>query len=167
MPITKANKQQALSTIYHDPNIPAIGTVDYIMAQPAKHGYRTVEKRRNAFKASMTTTDVLTKTIWLANNWAKRSPGQQAVTIAHEMVHVRQSESMGLKKFAARYATPRWRWIIECQAYAETIRVQKMLGGNTIEAPRRIATSLRDKYGPWMLLKPFIHRATVEVLSGL
>lgn len=116
----------------------------------------------------MTTTDVVTKHVWLAYDWNAREDSRKVTTLYHELVHINQAKAWGNAKFVRRYTSQRWRWAIEMQAYAVSILVARSLGGNVDGMPEAIADTLVKKYGPWITLpKADIRRCTVEVLGGL
>ena len=170
MRITTANKNSTKSTEHRDAALLDMDLAHMqarVYALIQEHGYTTRIKSHKAIAATMTTTDVATKTIWLARDWNSWHVTRQVIILAHELVHVRQAESMGRVKFAAAYLRPRNRWIMEMQAYAESIAVARQLGLDVSGEPKRIAKTMADKYGPWLpFLKSEIKAATVEVLSG-
>lgn len=166
MKITAAFKRQATVTEFH-PNF-SMPTLLAATKMIQAEGYKLREKRRNSFAASMTTTDVLTKTVWLKHGWNKREDSRNTATLYHELVHILQAKAWGNVKFARRYASPRWRWAIEMQAYAVSILVQRSMGANVSEMPANIAKILAAKYGPWLAVpKSEVRNATMEVLSAL
>lgn len=169
MKLTKANKQLARSTAHRDAELLTMNfgyAAHRIEEQIKSNGYSIRIKRHNAPKAAMTTTDAITRTIWCARDWENRSPIRQVVTLAHELVHVRQANSLGVRKFATRYLmSERWRWILEMQAYAESIAVARQLGFDVSDRPEEIANIMARSYGPWLLIpKAELKAATVEVL---
>jgi hypothetical protein len=58
----------------------------------------------------------------LVSNWAELDPYARAVTLAHELTHVRQRKTMGHLRFVARYALAPWRWAIEIPALRSELR---------------------------------------------
>jgi len=54
--------------------------------------------------------------------------GVQASILWHELVHVRQYESLGVPGFFKLYVVPEGRWALEVQAYRESYIAQMQLG---------------------------------------
>jgi hypothetical protein len=170
MKFTSKNKTEALSTKYHNPIIgekmSASGLL--IMSRNAiiGHDYQLMIKKKSSPKSSLTTTVPAARIIWLSHDWDSRPEASQALTLAHELVHVRQQLAMGPAKFLRRYATPRGRWVLEMQAYAETIRANRSLGFDVSDIPENVAKSMWKNYKPWLLFgKDEIIKSTIEVLS--
>lgn len=145
--ISSKFRKIAASTEHH-PNW-MMPTMASALRQIEKYGYTLRKKRPGSFSETMTTTDVVTKTIWLRVGWDTRPPERNVATLYHELVHVGQGEDWGPMLFGLRYGSPRWRWAIEMQAYAVSIEVARSLGGDISGMPEAIAKSLVSKYKPW------------------
>lgn len=180
MRITKQNKIEAASTSFRGhildretPERMSARLWDLIRAE----GYSVRTKGPRALKASMTTTDPVTRTVWLTHKWSERHITRMATTLAHEYVHILQhrayviekrDEKKGLAAYARKYASARGRWVIEMQAYAVTILAARSLGLDTSAMPRNIAETMWKNYKPWFLFpKSEIIGATVESLGGV
>jgi len=176
MIIRNQDKLEALSTKYHaDANgiIPSFdsGTssklwVDRAVNAIGNSGYSFAHKKKDGFKATMTTTVPLVKQVRLAYGWGRFSDQHKAVVLWHEHVHVRQQREMKALPFIGAYATPRGRWVLEMQAYRMSLRMRLILGMGVQGEPERIAGSMIDNYGPWMgLERSSILSSTIDVLS--
>lgn len=142
-----------------------IPTMDLAVAMIEEHGYKMRRKRPEAFASTMTTTDVATKTVWLATTWSKKTEDRKGQTLYHECVHIIQAKDWGNLLFAARYAVPRWRWAIEMQAYAVSVLVARALGSDISPMPAAIAKTMAEKYGPWVIGKKEVEEETVKFLQ--
>ena len=167
----KSNKEAARSTEFHDLTFSERMSADSLLAfaesSIARAGYTFTTKRSRAVAAKMTTTDPVTKTIWLAYGWDQKSIAERALVLIHELVHVRQAEAWGARKFLRRYLMARWRWIIEMQAYTVSMKATRALGLSTDGKAKRIGKSIHKNYGPWVLFsKSEVVNSTVEILEG-
>lgn len=180
MKITKQNKIEASSTAFRW-HILSNETPESMIGRMMDliHDYRYYVRTKGprAFKSSMTTTDPVTRTVWLAHGWASRPDERKATTLAHEFVHIlqhrahvdaRRDEKAGLAAYARKYVSARGRWVIEMQAYAVTILAARSLGLDTSAMPKNIAETMWKNYKPWFLFtKSEIIGATVEFLEGV
>lgn len=95
-------------------------------------------------------------------DWDERGTLGQVLTLAHELVHVRQWRKYGRARFGGRYVfSPRWRWAMEVQAYRESIRVRKVLGMGKGEAEQyagRVAARMWTTYRLWPLSKAHVRK---------
>jgi antirestriction protein ArdC len=180
MKITKQNKIEAGSTAYRGHILPRETPQAMIQRMETlirASGYTLRIKGPRAFKASMTTTDPVTRTVWLTHGWADRPDARKATTLAHEYVHILQhrayvdakrDERTGLAAYARKYASCRGRWIIEMQAYAVSILAARSIGSDTSAMPKNIAETMWKNYKPWMLFsKGEIIDSTIEFLEGV
>jgi hypothetical protein len=180
MKITKQNKIEASSTAFRG-HILGHETPEQMIARLSNlihaEGYSMRIKGPRALKASMTTTDPLTRTVWLTHGWAERHATRRATTLAHEYVHIQQhhayvfakrDERTGLAAYARKYASARGRWVIEMQAYAVSILAARSLGLDVTKMPQGIAETMWKNYKPWLLFpKSEIIGATVEFLGDV
>jgi len=101
--------------------------IDRCEAEAKRLGLKVKKKTSSFFKWSKMTTTYY-KEIRLGEDFDDEPEWAQAVTWAHEMVHVYQWRGMGRANFARRYLWRIWRWIIEMQAYRMSIHIRKLLG---------------------------------------
>jgi hypothetical protein len=89
---------------------------------------RVVEKSSTWLRLSKVSTTYY-KEIRLGSDWKEKDIHDQAVILAHELRHARQWRRYGPSTFRNRYIFyTRWRWGVEVQCYAESIRALVALG---------------------------------------
>jgi len=108
------------------------------------------------------------KEIRLGTTYNRKSDEWKAVTLGHELVHSRQWRGYGRNTFRTRYIlSMRWRWAIEVQAYAESVRILAALGASREEISNYIDTrpgALWDSYGLRGLRKKDVYTYTLRTL---
>lgn len=110
------------------------------------------------------------KQVRLGTTYRKLSDGGKALTDGHETVHVKQWRHYGRSTFRTRYLFwTRWRWAVEVQAYAESVRVLVALGARDEEIREYITsrpTVLWEKYvGMKLIRKRDLWSNTILVLQ--
>lgn len=172
--IRKADVDLALDSRLHDPVLdeswkgePERLKVHY-RKEWERYGVKAVYKSTSYGRLSKMTTTYYRK-IRLGTGYAKAEPEWQAVTDAHETVHVRQWRRWGRNRFRTRYLFwTRWRWAIEVQAYAESVRALVALGASESKIRDYITRRpkvLWDNYALKSLRKNDVYSMTIFVLQ--
>ncbi len=122
----------ASSKRWRDPNLGDYKTASPMIAhcrvEARSFGVRIVHKVRSSLRMSKVSTAYY-RQIRLGTDYETAQSFSQAATMAHEMVHVRQWRYYGRLGFAWRYVmSPRFRWAVECNAFAEGVRALRILG---------------------------------------
>lgn len=128
----------------------------------ARRGYIIGQKRKLALPrlskmwAPMSTTIDLgpdgaegLHLVLVSNGFYHRTKREQALTLGHELRHVRQYEGMGRVLFFLRYAFAQTRWALEMQCYRGDLRDMRALGFSLAERvafARRVAARLVKSY---------------------
>lgn len=131
LPIRPQDLTLACSVKNEDRNLDLHKTPDAMIAhclgQAQLYGVQVVEKpKRSRLRMSKFSTTFY-KQIRLVHGFYDRSKRDQARTLAHELVHVRQWRSFGRVRYALSYLGERFRWAMEMQAYAESVRAMVIL----------------------------------------
>lgn len=140
--------------------------LEFILKVIGERGWSLVERSPSNPFADWTTTFHLR--IALRNGFWKLPVRQQQATLWHENVHINQRLDMGRHRFNLRWAgSPRWKWILETQAYRESVRNAKAMGASESEIDSYIdetIRNLRNKYLLWILNKNQMERETRRIL---
>jgi len=99
-------------------------------------------------------------TIYLPSNWAGRSDEERWTTLRHERMHLRQQKRYSMPVYAFLYLFAYfpigfawWRLRLEAECYAESLRCEKLTGGNAAIAMEHYIDNLTGSaYGwafPW------------------
>ncbi len=107
--------------------------------------------------------------IALEAGFSNQPAWMQQATLWHEDVHVNQRIDIGRHRFNARYmGSPRWRWVLETQAYRESVRNLKARGATDREIEiyiDRVYWVLRDRYRlKWFLKAKQMRRETTRII---
>ena len=107
--------------------------------------------------------------IRLGTDYPRLSQAWQAVVMGHEMLHARQWRAYGRNRFRTRYLfRTRWRWAVEVQAYAESLRIMVALGFSSEAIESYISTRgdvLWENYALRSLRKDHVLRYTAQILD--
>jgi len=140
--------------------------IERCKAECKRLGYEITTKSSSSMKWSKMTTTYY-KEIRLGEDFDEEPDWAQAVTWAHEMVHVYQWRLMGKVTFARRYLSALWRWVIEMQAYRMSIHIFEQLGANKEWVERYIRQKpdhLRGPYAFWRIRKSDLRKYTRIIL---
>lgn len=110
-----------LVNFYDIPEDPVLAVKD-ALDRIGREGWRVRERpenTRHSKRWSFTAPNI----VWVKKGFWKQSRHEQAVTLYHELVHVKQWKRRGPLDFLKKFAGARWRWATEVPAYRQSIRV--------------------------------------------
>lgn len=98
-----------------------------LLSEVERAGWRVVTKPDGAPAEGFSTT--LPGVLALSRTFADKPPEDQAATMGHELVHVRQWQRLGPSGFLRLYAVPEGRLALEGAAYGYGYSVFRHVGG--------------------------------------
>ncbi len=131
-----------------------------------RKGWHLTERTESNPFSDWTTT--FHRRIALKHGFWNQPVWAQQATLGHELVHIEQRIDIGRHRFNVRYmARPRWRWILETQAYRESVRNLKARGATSSQIDAYIdyvIKTLRKRYVLGILGDKQMKRETRRIL---
>lgn len=138
--IERANSEQFLTPVDKIPSNPSLAVAD------AKRRIRKAGWSIKTKPIGSNWSTTFPKTLWLDDDFHKRTLEEQAMTLYHEYTHVKQWNKIGFFTMLKRLASTRGRWSVEMPAYRMTIRVAEKLYGGAWGKNNYVDNKLRSFY---------------------
>lgn len=123
----------------------------HCLAELQRYGVRIAKKAPMKTKYARMTT-AFYRQVRVGTTWDRKSTAAKAVTLAHELVHIRQWRHFGRIAFGSSYVfSARWRWAMEMNAYRESMRAMKILGYSKTHRKNSATTRGPSMYGTYAL----------------